>query len=1081
MPKPSLHTLTWSEEHQHYKLYTHGHPRQYFRRRDEQSWQRWLAEQRSFAFQGQYGHLSVIKEIRPRGTGYWYAYNTLDRQIRKRYLGPTARVTLQLLEEAALALTTTGAPTSPSKHYPTQESSPAHQSQSSVPLPGTKHMPPRLPAALVKRARLLKSIDSVLDHALLLLSAPAGSGKTTLLSTWATSHRAKQSHSLAWLSLEELDNEPVRFWALVITALRNSDPRLSGIGELALAMLYAPQPQPLATVLTSLINELLGYASEIVLILDDYHVIEEQQIQDAMLFLLDHLPPNLHLILACRVDPAFPLARWRMHGEMIEIRATDVYFTQEEAGIFLQQGMGLALSQAEVGLLAERTEGWIAGLQLAALSLSSQQGTQQLPALVQRFSGGQRFILDYVQEEIIQQQPLPVQHFLLQISILSRMNAALCQALTGESASQELLEQLERSNLFVMPLDEQRQWYRLHTLFREVLLARLQATQPNLVPCLHQRAAHWHAAQDYIHEAISHAQSARDYSLAASVMERAARQLWLHGEAKTLSTWVLQLPDSIFQTRLDFALTAALHLLSSMQNMPEQSGAAARAQSEQIIARVEQLLPGQSLALSVEQRLRHRIGLLRELVKMSTAFRSGNIHQVRLCAQKMHILARDEFVAWQWLSLYGFFVSAQSLGDAVLLLPELLALKQQALQEQDRAIAMVVMCWIAASLFYAGRLHALHQECLQVQQLLEQAGSPVSVAAYPAFDLAFLYYEWNQLEEAESCLQTAIQHADHWQDMNLLVWGYSAFVKVLLAARKIEEAEQALQEAHNLIQQTGFTVYQPAVMAAQVSLWLAQGRLADAGAWADQYPCNLQAPEYIHVEAYLAQARVYLARQQYAQCLQLLTRLLSSVEGGERQWEMIHLLALQIVALYCSGQTEQACQVAARLLVMTEPEGYIRVYLDAGQPMRQVLQMLLAAFTASTAPPYPTASSEPQTSGPAIAASYVSLLQERFEQEEHKRALQLHLSPTTTATTTSQPPTQGIGSALAAIPYEALSPQELRVLRLLVAGYTYAEIARELVVSLNTIKTQVSSIYRKLGVSRRAEATALTQRLRLLP
>jgi LuxR family maltose regulon positive regulatory protein len=1064
MPKPSRYTLTWSEEHQHYKLYTHGHPRQYFRRRDEQAWQRWLAEQRSFAFQGQHGHLSVIKEIRPRGAGYWYAYNTLDRHIRKRYLGPTARVTLQRLEEAAQALAAASMPTSQPKHRTTQEFSAAPRSQSNALLLATKHLPPHLPAALVRRERLLNNLDAVLDHRLLLLSAPAGSGKTTLLSAWASSRSSQSPYHIAWLSLDELDNDATRFWALVITALRYSDPYLGELGDLALAMLYAPQPQPPSIVLTTLINDILGYSGEIILILDDYHVIEDQNIQDAMLFLLDHLPPNLHLILAGRVDPAFPLARWRMRGQMVEMHETDVRFTTEEASSFLLQGMGLPISPAEVELLAERTEGWIAGLQLAALSMHSQQDAQQNPsAFVQRFTGGQRFILDYVQEEIIEHQPQPVQRFLLQISILSRMNAALCQALTGDPASQELLEMLERRNLFVVPLDEQRQWYRLHTLFREVLLARLQATQPNLVPCLHQRAARWYDAQGYVHEAMTHALAAHDYAFAASAMERAARQLWLQGETKTVSTWVLQLPDNILQAHLDFALTSALNLLSSTQNMPEQQRSAALAQSEQLITRVEQILPGRSFSSSEEQKLHNRICLLRELVKMSEAFRAGNMQQVRRCAQHMQPLARDERVAWKWLSLYGFFVSAQSLGDAVHLLPELLALKQQALQEQDRTIVMVVMCWIAASLFYAGRLHSLQQECLQVQQLLEQAGGMVAVAAYPAFDLSFLYYEWNQLEKAESCLQTAIQHADHWQDMNLLLWSYSVSVKILLAAGKIQEAEQAQQEAHNLIQQTGFTVYQPAVMAAQVALWLAQGQLAAAGAWADQYIFNSEAPEYMRVEEYLALARVYLARQQYMRCLQLLARLLNRMEHVERQWDTIHLLALQVVALYSSGQADQARQVIVRLLTMTESESYIRVYLDAGQSMRHVLKTLLNA----------------QTTHSAIPISYVSKLLSIFEQEEQECSRRANMS-VARATETLPSPAPSTSSTQPEIPYEPLSPQEQRVLRLLVAGRTYAEIAQELIVSPNTIKTQVSSIYRKLGVSRRAEAMALTQRLRLL-
>lgn len=338
-------------------------------------------------------------------------------------------------------------------------------------------------------------------------------------------------------------------------ALRHSDPRLSILGDVALSMVYEPQPPPLSTLLTTLINDVLTCSLEVVLILDDSHLIEDQAIQDALLFLLDHLPPNLHLILSCRVAPALPLARWRMHGQLVEIREADVRFTCEEANHFLRQDMRLTLSEEEVEILENRTEGWIAGLQLAAISLRTQQRPS---AFVQNFTGGQHFIAEYVQEEIVQRQPHATQDFLLRIAILDRINAALCQAVTGDPASQEMLETLERNNLFVVPLDERRQWFRLHSLFREVLLTRLHATQPALVPSLHQQAAHWYDREGYVHEAITYALTAKDFSLVISVLEREAHRLWMSGEARTVATWVQMLPDDIIQEHLDITLTSVL-------------------------------------------------------------------------------------------------------------------------------------------------------------------------------------------------------------------------------------------------------------------------------------------------------------------------------------------------------------------------------------------------------------------------------------------------------------------------------------------------------------------------------------------
>ena len=1049
MPKPSLHVLAWSQEQQCYELSTRGHLCQSFHPDDRQQWQGWLFEHNSFAFHGQQGQMSVIKEARPRGAGYWYAYYTHHRHTSKRYLGPTSKVTLERLEqEARTFAAATAAP--PQKMRQAVQESPG---RGDVLLLETKYTLPRSPSTLVRRERLLNALDAVLEHRLLLCSASAGAGKTTLLSAWA----AQSPHQVAWLSLEESDNEPARFWASIIAALRRSGPRLSQIGDLSLAMVYAAQPPPLSTVLTTLISEVQSCSGEIILILDDYHVIEDRIIQDAMLFLLDHLPANLHLVLSCRVDPALPLSRWRMRGQMVEIGEAELRFTSEEADSFLRRGMRLPISEEEVELLEARTEGWIAGLQLAALSLRTQTDPS---ASAQNFTGGQRFILDYVQEEILLRQPSPLQDFLLHIAILDRMNAAICQVMTGEPASQEMLEVLERSNLFVIPLDGQRQWYRLHSLFRDVLLARLRATQPELIASLHRRAAHWYAGEGHVHEAIAHALEAKDYPLAASVLERAAPQLWMQGEARTISTWLLMFPDAVVQTRLNFVLTAALHLLWRTQSLPEQQREEGLVQCERLIACGEQALQNAAaLALSQaeEIQLYNRIHLLRGLAHMSEAFREGDMRRVRSIAEQLQPLVVGEQVAWKWLPLYGLFVSAQWLGDAVLLLPDLLAMKQQALQEQDRATVIVVMCWIAAALLYGGHLRLLQQECLQAQGLLEQSGLQVAVGAYPAFDLSFLYYERNQLEKAVACLRSVMEHAQRWQDMQLLTWSYGLYVKVLLASGKLAEAEQAFRELQGLVQGSGFAIYDVNVMVAQVAIWLVQGNLSAAGTWAEQYMFNSDAPEYLRQEEYLALARVYLAQRQYEQGLRLLALLLSGMERMQRQWDIIHLLALQTVALYGLGETSQACQVAMRLLTLTEPEGYMRVYLDAGEPMHHVLETLLAA-------PHD-----------AISISAVSHLLAAFEQEKGR-------FPFTQEARAAESPVNRAQSSASVTesPFEPLSPQERRVFRLLIAGRTYAEIAQELIVSLNTVKTQVSSIYRKLGVSRRAEASAFARYLQLL-
>ncbi|MBA2678229.1 MAG: LuxR family transcriptional regulator, partial [Ktedonobacteraceae bacterium] len=340
--------------------------------------------------------------------------------------------------------------------------------QNYIPLLASKQISPQLPVALIQRERLLHNMDAVFASRLLLLSAAAGSGKTTLLSSWAT-HSIQAPNVSIWLSLDELDNDPTRFWTLVVTALRTCMPT---VGEIALRMLHSLQPPLLSTMLTTLLNELIGLDREIVFILDDYQVIEDLNIHESLSFWLDHLPASIHMVLSSRVDPALPLARWRVRGQLVEIRDADLRFTLAEASTFLTQALGRPFPEDTLLMLESRTEGWIAGLQLATLVLRK---SDDLSTSTRAFAGSHRYLLDYIQEEILQQQPLAVQDFLLQTAVLTRLNPALCQVVTGVETlqtSQELLKVLVRDNLFVVPLDEQHQWYRFHELFREALLAR---------------------------------------------------------------------------------------------------------------------------------------------------------------------------------------------------------------------------------------------------------------------------------------------------------------------------------------------------------------------------------------------------------------------------------------------------------------------------------------------------------------------------------------------------------------------------------------------------------------------------------
>ena len=1033
-------------------------------------WLTWLATSTSFSFQGRSGRLNVYKEARPRGGQYWYAYHTNESGTRKRYLGRTAMVTLTRLEEVARDLS--------------RELSPAPQaSEQKGVLLSTRLSAPRLPISLVQRSRLLTDLDAVHSHPLTLVSASAGSGKTTLLSAWvATScqpqasggkalgaERREAEQVVAWLSLDASDNDPIRFWASVIAALNaQRGTALPKFGETALALLHAQEAPPLSTILTVLLNEIQEGGRETILILDDYHVIEDQAIADSLLFLLVHLPAHLHLVLATRTDPVLPLSRLRVRGQLLEIRDCDLRFTREEASSFLTEGMGLPLSEEDVTTLSQRTEGWIAGLQLAALSLRKQQDRA---AFIKGFAGSHRYLLDYVQQDILAGLPVPLQHFLLQTSIVTSMNAALCQAITALSSlreSQQMLEELERANLFVVPLDEQQQWYRYHDLFREALHARLHASQPALVPLLHIRAVRWYEMQGEWREAIAHALAAPDFPYAASLIEQTAPHFWLSGEARTIHTWVLALPDPVLLVHARLALNAALRFLDSVSVGTETLHTSMAAQVGRTITRMEEilrrkpsLLLSEAEAVLIERRLRP----LRALLEVRGLFKRGDYEGLRQLAQETEALPPDEEVSWNMIALSFTFSLTLSIGGEVAFLRErLLAMKQQVMQAGDHLATIRVMRWLARAYEQAGQLHQVHREALSALALVEQIGGYTSMAGYLHYYLFNVSYARNRLEEASDSLRRLMHLGQDWQQVDLLILGEVCSARLALARGDISTAQVALQKLEALVEREGFAEHAPWVVQTRVRLWLASRNLAQASEWATQTTLSPEDWDPLRKWEVLLLVRVFLAQQQYTQAVQMLDRFRKHLDRPADSEPTIEWMALYVVALHLAGKNEQAARGAARLLALTEPEGCIRVYLEAGEPMKQVLKTWLSA----------PLQDDPTASEVSVSRPYVSRLLAAFEQEERRPSQGRDAAPVTTHKVL--PPQSDAERAL----IEPLSPQELKVLHRLCAGQTYAEMAEALVVSINTIKTQVSSIYRKLGVSRRAEAILATQRLHLL-
>jgi LuxR family maltose regulon positive regulatory protein len=641
------------------------------------------------------------------------------------------------------------------------------------------------------------------------------------------------------------------------------------------------------------------------------------------------------------------------------------------------------------------------------------------------------------------------------------MNAALCQAvaaLPSIQESQDMLEALERANLFVVPLDDERQWYRFHDLFREALRARLHASQPQLVPLLHLRAARFYSAVGERRESIAHALAAPDYSFAASLMEQAAEQFWLSGEAMIIQAWVLSLPDALLRAHFRLVLGAALQLLNSITIGPQTVHASMSAQVERTHMRMEEILRRKSeLTLSeaevalIERRLR----VLRALIEVTTTIKRGDQEHLRHLALEIEALPQDEEARWNMIPLYfTFWRIALLQGEGASLIPKLLVAKRQIMGTGDSLVTIRVMSWLAFAYIQAAQLHLAQKECLEILALIEQSGARTIMAGYVYHFLFQIFYSWNRLEEAADWLHRLQQIAQDWELMDLLVRGELLAARLGLARGDFSSAELSLQKLESMITQEGLANHTPGMIALRVQCWLAQENLTDAAKWAAQTTLSPEAWNPLRKGEVLMLIRVSLAQQKYPQAVETLERFSQHLDRPGDISTALEFLALSVVALNQGGKREQAICVAARLLALTEQEGHIRVYLDAGLPMKHALFTLLKELRDTESSPEPA----------PISRLYVSRLLSAFEQEEW-RAID------------GKDQAQRVGQR---IPIERLSRQEQRVLRLLVAGQTYAEIAQELVVSSNTIKTQISSIYRKLGVSRRAEAIAVTAHLHLL-
>ena len=909
---------------------------------------------------------------------------------------------------------------------------------SELPLLETKLYFPKWSANRVSRPRLIARIHS--QRTLTLVSAPAGFGKTTLLAEWVA---AIPTRPVAWVSLDQSDNDPDVFWTYLIAALQSVQ---SGLGKRSLALLQSPQPPPIESVLMTLLNELTAVAEDFVLILDDYHAIATQAIHEGIGFLLGHLPPQMHLIIASRADPPLSLARLRSHGELTELRAIDLRFTPNEAAAFLNQVMGLEISAAEVSALEKRTEGWIAGLQLAALSL---QGREDIPNFVAAFSGDDRYIVDYLLEEVLQRQPERVRHFLLQTAILERLSGALCDAVTDQTDSQGMLATLERGNLFIIPLDNKRQWYRYHHLFADVLQAHALMEWPERLPSLHGRASEWYEQHDLFAEAIRHALAAQDFERAASLIERIWPTMRRRQRETTVLGWITSLPDALIRNRPVLSVAYALVLLNDGQL----DAVEARLQdAERCLEAAVDLQEPLAVVVTDDAQLRS----LPASIANARAYRAAALRDVSstvtYAQQALELLPEDEeYERGTTAALLGlaYWTSGRPEAGYRSFAEGLAIFKQMDLAQ----IAIGGTTILAQMSMAQGRLHRAIDICEQSLQLAKEQGDPVR-AGTPELYLALseAHYEQGDRLAASQLLlsgETLRQQAS-LSGAKYLWWVVQA--RLTAAEGDLETALDQLHEAERLHSRAPIPVPNVRPIAAlRTQLWVRQGRLTEALSWVrDRNLSGEDELSYLHEYEHLILARVLIAQYErdgtdelIHQAIELLTRLLAAAEAEERTGSSIEVLVVQALAYEAKGALAGAIASLERALILAEPEGYVRIFADCGPPMARLLK---EAMTRGITPAY---------------TQQLLVALETWGQQPK--------AP-------SPPPHSLTHSPL----IEPLSQRELEVLRLLNTELSGPEIARELVVALSTVRTHTKRIYSKLNVTNRRAAVKRAVELELI-
>ena len=927
-----------------------------------------------------------------------------------------------------------------------------YQSMSTQILTTKLFIPPPHPK-VVARPRLIERLNDGLRGKLTLISAPAGFGKSTLIGEWLASGERRA----AWLSLDEGDSDLTRFLAYFIAALQTIAPNL---GEGVLAALHSPQPPTTEASLTALLNEIAALPDDFVLVLDDYHAVDAGSplgtVDQALAFLLEHLPPRMHLAITTREDPQLPLARLRARGQMIEVRATDLRFTPAEAADFLNQVMGLNLSTQEVDALEARTEGWIAGLQLAALSM---RGRADTSGFVKAFAGDNHYVVDYLVEEVLQRQPQRVRDFLLQTSILEELCGPLCDAVTGQADGQARLEALERGNFFVVPLDDNRHWYRYHHLFADILAAHLRGEQPDHVPILHRCACEWYEQNGRRAAAIRHALAAADYARAATLVELAVPEMRRSRQEATLVGWLKALPEDVLHIRP----MLNVHFAGALLQSGELEGVDARLRDAEQWLETTTNMPTANVTNSGvdPEALRALPGWIATYRAGYALVRGDVAETVTYAGRALSLLPEDDHLGHgAAAALLGLaYWTSGDLEAAQRTYAEGMARVQRAGHISDAIGGINALADIRIA---QGRLRQAMRTYERGLQLAIEQGEPMLRGTADMYvGMSELHRERNDLDAAKQHLLRGKELGEHNGFPQHPYRWRVAMARICEAEGDLDGALDLLDEAERLYVSDFFPNVRP-IAALKTRVLVAQGSLDEAFDWTRERDLAVEDElSYLREFEHITLARVLLARYQrdradrfILDALGLLERLLKAAEEGvPRTGSVIEILVVQALAHQLHGDIPAALNPLQQALTLAEPEEYVRIFVSEGPPLAQLLLEVAAP-----------------SEHPGRLPQYIGKLLAAFSVEQQGSAGQALLP------TFPDSPTFVAGQPLV----EPLSQRELDVLRLFKSELSGPEIAQELVVALSTVRTHSKRIYDKLNVDSRRAAVKRASELGLI-